>query len=606
MAVSVDDLKIRILARVPLAELLAEHTQLSPKGSYFMGKCPFPEHQDKSPSFAVYPDHYHCFGCQRHGDAISLVRELQGMGFIEALRYLGGRYGVDCSELDDPARQRRVLPYYKVLQEAQVFFEQQLHSPHGETARAYLAQRGFAPDVVKSLGLGLTPPEPFGLVRYLRGRGFHAQDLVDASLASISTQTGRPRDFFINRIMIPIRDPQGRLIAYGGRTTDQDPAKYKNSKGTEFFDKGRTLYALDRARKAMREKGRALLVEGYLDALQLHRFGFHETVGVLGTAVTKDHLQQLAAHTKLLYLVLDGDRAGLAATLKTVDEALGVAHTGLDVRVVRLPGQKMDPDEFVLAEGAEALEKLLQQAPELLAFTVGERLREAADLAVPELVVREFVPWLSQVQDQLKRELLASRIAALTGGTAQTLLRQAQQHARQATDGGKAAARARPAAAEAVPSQPLALADREIFGLLLHAEPGAIDIAWAAAACERLLSLDPAHHEFLQEIFDLLRDGHSPARKPLAEWLAALDPRIAKLWENLQKEARAYQVKGLATQLQRLFADREKQKQREALSALRGRLNRLVVQGNPDNSNEINDLMTSIQVLSRQLAVRDK
>ena len=323
MSGSLDDVKQRILTRVPLADLVGETVQLD-RGTTPKGCCPF--HAEKSGSFYVYPNRYYCYGCKAGGDAIEFVRKTQGLGFVEALRFLAGRYNIEATELDEAdrqfGRQKEEASLFEMLAVAQDYFSELLWTPAGEETRAYLTGRGYSADSIKDYGFGLTPEESFGLVRFLRSKNFREADMIEASLATKSTRDNRTFDFFRSRITIPIRDGQGRIIAFGGRTTDNNPAKYLNSRDSVLFDKSNTLYGFDRARKVMRQRGRAILVEGYMDTLQLWQSGFPETVACLGTSFTEYHLKQLKHATSKVVLLLDGDEAGQRATLAAVNVAL--------------------------------------------------------------------------------------------------------------------------------------------------------------------------------------------------------------------------------------------------------------------------------------------
>ena len=300
-------LKQQILAKTPLDQLIGEQVTLQSRAGKKMGCCPF--HAEKTPSFYLYDDHYHCFGCGAHGDAISYVRHAQGLGFIESLKWLANRCGVDTSELDrskkDMHRWQESARKTRVLAEAQQYFTRCLREPQGAEARAYLEKRGFPETFWDVNGFGYSPDSGDALISHLKGLGYSMSEMEDVSLAN--SFRGRSFDFFRHRVMVPIRDVQGRLIAFGGRALSNDQQqKYKNSR----YDKGSVLFGLDHARKIARSRQRAIVVEGYLDALKMRMSGFPETVACQGTALTPEHLRSLRSATSEVVLLFDGDKAG--------------------------------------------------------------------------------------------------------------------------------------------------------------------------------------------------------------------------------------------------------------------------------------------------------
>lgn len=271
---SVDDAKNRILSKVTLADVIGDTVNLTERGGRPVGCCPF--HAEKTPSFVIYDDRYHCFGCKENGDAIEFVRKTQGLSFIESLKFLASRFGVEAPELEkssqDLASQKRQASQYSMMLAAQKFYAEELQSPRGQEARRYLNERGFSDENIVAFGFGLTPPEGYGLIRALRRQNYGEDQMVECGLATMSSRDNSKYDFFRGRLMIPIREPQGRVIAFGGRTMDGHKAKYINSRDSKMYDKSRTLFGFDRARTTIREKGRAIVVEGYMDTLQLWGF----------------------------------------------------------------------------------------------------------------------------------------------------------------------------------------------------------------------------------------------------------------------------------------------------------------------------------------------
>ena len=609
-SMSLEDLKRRILTRVPLEGLFGEHgVLLKNQSGHWVGKCCF--HDYGTPSLHIYSDnHYHCFGCKAHGDAITFVRETQGLGYIESLRYLAGRYGIEAPELDRPRSASREAPLYRILQETQEFFTTNLWSPHGEEARAYLAGRGFVPDTIRSFGFGLTPHEGFGLVRHLRNKGFREADMITASVATAATDSKRSYDFFRNRLIIPIYDPQGRLIAFGGRTLDGHSAKYVNSRETPVFLKSQTLYGLDKARPAMRQRGRSIVVEGYMDTLMLRQHGFMETVGILGTALNIEHLKILERSTSLCYLVLDADQAGQSTTLETVNLALAVPR--LELRAVKLPEASKDPDEFIRKHGAEAFEDLLRQGRDLFAYTIAERVRHTPSLALPDLVQQEFVPWLTRVGDPLKSEILAARIAQLTGVSTDRIM-PAVRDARRAL---AAAARVRsrgtisPVAMAlppdsskivAAPIKPLPNLDFEVFGLIFHAQPAEFDCDFIEQQVLRELELELPYQDLLSEMLQKLRHGVLPATLSLLEYPSSTAPEVAVVLDRLTLERKLFIGAGRADRLNRVFAEKRRLRLKAEMTRLASELSRLQMLAESENDLQIQEILCALADMRRSL-----
>ncbi len=609
MSGSLDDVKQRILTRVPLADLVGETVQLD-RGTTPKGCCPF--HAEKSGSFYVYPNRYYCYGCKAGGDAIEFVRKTQGLGFVEALRYLAGRYNIEATELDEAdrqfGRQKEEASLYEMLAVAQDYFSELLWTPAGEETRAYLTGRGYSADSIKDYGFGLTPEESFGLVRFLRAKNFRESDMIEASLATKSTRDNRTFDFFRSRITIPIRDGQGRIIAFGGRTTDNNPAKYLNSRDSVLFDKSNTLYGFDRARKVMRQRGRAILVEGYMDTLQLWQSGFPETVACLGTSFTEYHLKQLKHATSKVVLLLDGDEAGQRATLAAVNVALSAP----DVHVVaaKLP-HKEDPDSFVRKNGVEALEDLCSKAEDLLDFAIREKLTQTHGLAIPELVSKEFIPWLSKVPDRMQRSYLMGRIATLAGIPSSDIEYSLNQLMRGATL-GKPIAGSMQTGENKIPVQKAASPDRyrrlkpltgpiyEIFGLVMHANPGEIDTEIVSGFASSHLQIEPEYLEFLREMLVTLASGNSPSERTVGQFRSTVHPDLVRLYDQLMLAKMAFAITGRAASIIKLFRHFEEHRIRTSIHTLKTELSRLTSSGADEQ--DIRQIMKNIMDLNRQLS----
>ncbi|GFE52026.1 DNA primase [Roseobacter cerasinus] len=326
--------------------------------------CPF--HQEKSASFHVddRKGFYYCFGCHAKGDAISFVRETENVGFMEAVEILSREAGMTMPARDPQAQQKadKRSQLAEVMEQAVKFFRLQLNTGAAAEARTYLDRRGLDAAALERWEIGFAPDQWQGLWDHLKAKNVEDQLILDAGLAKPSNKGGKPYDTFRGRIIFPIRDARGRAIAFGGRAMDpNDNAKYLNSPETALFDKGRSLFNHGPARTAA-GKGQPLIVaEGYMDVIALASYGFEAAVAPLGTAVTENQLQMLWRIAPEPIVALDGDTAGLRAAMRLIDLALPLLQAGQSLRFAIMPPGK-DPDDLLRADGAPALQKLLDEA----------------------------------------------------------------------------------------------------------------------------------------------------------------------------------------------------------------------------------------------------
>lgn len=371
-------------ARTSLSGLISRTTRLTKAGHEFKACCPF--HNEKSPSFTVNDakGFYHCFGCGAHGDAIRWMTDQRGLSFMDAVKELAAEAGMDLPAPDPRAAREAEKrdSLHDVMAAAQAWFVECLAGPEGEKARAYLATRGFDAHTVQRFGFGYAPEGRQALKDAL-GR-FPEAMLIEAGLR-IAVDDKEPYDRFRGRLMLPIEDARGRVIAFGGRILDAtktDAPKYLNSPDTPLFDKGRTLYNLHRAGPASRQTGRMIVVEGYMDVIALAAAGIGDAVAPLGTALTERQIEMLWRMVETPVLCFDGDAAGQRAAMRAVTRALPLLRPAHSLRIVRLPSG-MDPDDLVRREGPAAMERLLGEAKSLL-DTLWEHERDAVPLRTPE------------------------------------------------------------------------------------------------------------------------------------------------------------------------------------------------------------------------------
>jgi DNA primase len=371
-------------ARITLSAVIGRTTRLTKAGHEFKACCPF--HSEKSPSFTVNDSKgfYHCFGCGAHGDAIRWMTDQRGMGFMDAVKELAAEAGLEVPAPDpraaQAAEQRDTL--HDVMAAAQQWFAGNLAGPEGEKARAYLATRGFDAHTVSRFGFGYAPDGRQAMKAAL-GQFPEAQ-LIEAGLR-ISVDDKEPYDRFRSRLMLPIEDARGRVIAFGGRILDAgktDAPKYLNSPDTPLFDKGRTLYNLHRAGPVSRQSGRLIVVEGYMDVIALAAAGIGDAVAPLGTALTERQIEMLWRLVESPLLCFDGDAAGQRAAMRAVTRALPLLRPAHSLSIVRLPAG-MDPDDLIKRDGAAAMERVLSESTSLV-DTLWQNERDAASLVTPE------------------------------------------------------------------------------------------------------------------------------------------------------------------------------------------------------------------------------
>jgi len=375
--------KDELRARITLSTVINRTTKLTRAGREFKACCPF--HNEATPSFYVndQKSFYHCFGCGAHGDVISWMTEQRGLSFIDACKELAAEAGMEVPAPDPVAAKKaeKRAELIDVTTDAQAWFYDNLRKPDGREAMQYLTGRGLKPETLQEFGFGYAPESKQALNNALSR--YEDQMLVETGMR-IRTDDGSSYDRFRGRVMLPIQDARGRVIAFGGRIMESRDgvAKYLNSPDTPLFDKGRTLYNLHRASPASRQTGRVVVVEGYMDVVALAQAGFHDAVAPLGTALTETQLEMLWRMVEVPVLCFDGDKAGERAAMRAIARALPLLAPMRSLSIVRLPGG-MDPDDLIKERGASAMEKLLAE-PKSLLDALWEGERDAQPLTSPE------------------------------------------------------------------------------------------------------------------------------------------------------------------------------------------------------------------------------
>lgn len=389
-----------VVARNPIEDVVGQYVNLKRSGANLFGLCPF--HGEKTPSFSVAPDKgiYYCFGCHKGGGVINFQMEIEGLSYGDAVRALAKRAGMEVPE--DPQFQSRYKQQerlWALSKEAARYFHSKLYAPEGAEGLSYAQKRGMPRSTLTKFGIGFAPNGWNGLVDAMKAKGYTDQELKDAGL--VSEKNGRIYDRFRNRLMFPIIDVRGNVIGFGGRVMDDSTPKYLNSPETIIFNKRKNLFALNLAKKS--KLGYLILVEGYMDAVALHQYGFDCAVASLGTSLTQEHAVLLSRYTEQVVLIYDGDEAGQNATRRAIPM---LEAAGIQVKVLRMHDAK-DPDEYLKKYGADKFKVLLEEASNRVEYQLGaiarkyhlnddeERiqfLREAADLvaSLPSPVQREI------------------------------------------------------------------------------------------------------------------------------------------------------------------------------------------------------------------------
>lgn len=428
-----DDVVEEVRARADIVDVIGEWVDLKKAGKEYKARCPF--HEERTPSFYVVPDKgfYNCFGCGENGDVFSFVMKRAGLDFVEAVKHVAARSGVEIREVtrqqedEDPNR-----PLHSANAFAADWFRRQLaEEVEGAAARAYLEERGIDPDTVERFELGWAPDDWRALRDAAATHGIDDEILLRCGLLTTSEKSPEPYDRFRGRIIFPIHRVGGRVVAFGGRVIGDGQPKYLNSPETPVYHKGEVLYGLHRSRHAIRREGGALMVEGYMDLVALAASGFEHVVATLGTAMTPEHARLLKRYTTKVWLLFDSDAAGLRATFKAGDILL--AH-GLHPAVVTLPPGE-DPDTLVRGEGPGALARYVEQAVDILDrklqileerdwFASIDRRRDAVD---------KLLPTLRATADPALRDIYIDQVAERTGvrrGTLEAELSREEETAR--------------------------------------------------------------------------------------------------------------------------------------------------------------------------------
>ena len=453
------DFKEQVKGSVDIVRVIGEHVRLKKQGPRWVGLCPF--HNEKTPSFSVHADHqfFKCFGCGKGGDVFTFVQEVEGVSFFEALQLLAERNGIPIPKRDqytdaDTKLRGGLFEIHEVAAQA---FQANLFSPAGAEARAYLERRGVSRQTAEEFGLGLADRGGNTLLRRLQQKGYPPEVMEESKLIS-RRDDGSFYDRFRHRLMFPIHNEMGKVIAFGGRAlSDEDQPKYLNSAESNLYRKSSVLYNLHRAKSAIRKNEQAILVEGYMDVIGVYAAGIHEVVASCGTSLTNDHVRAIRKHTDHIVVNFDPDAAGSNAAERSVQMLL---EEGMRARILELNAD-LDPDEYIKEHGADTYRQALERAPGYFLW-IADRARKRFDQRTAEgklEMLKSLLPAIQKVSNRLERMTIANEMASYLGLNAGAVL----EEFRKAAADRREPARMKPAEAAPVPQ-----VERQLLRCLLN------------------------------------------------------------------------------------------------------------------------------------------
>ena len=403
-----------LVARNPIEDVVGHYVTLKRSGANLFGLCPF--HGEKTASFSVAPDKgiYYCFGCHKGGGVINFMMELEGLSYPDAVRNLAARVGMEVPEDEQyQSRYRQQERLWALHKEAARFFHSQLYAPVGKAALEYAFGRGMSKSILTTFGVGYAPDSWDSLVRAMKAKGYSEEELKESGLVTVSQKNGNIFDRFRDRLMFPIIDVRGNVIGFGGRIIKNDPnaAKYLNSPETLIFNKRKNLFGLNLAKKS--KAGSLILVEGNIDVVTLHQYGFDNAIASLGTSLTEEQAALMTRYAEQVILIYDGDKAGQNATQRAIPI---LEKAGLQVKVLQLKDAK-DPDEYLKKFGADKFKLLLEGSSNRVEYQLNAIARKY-DIREDDQKVKfinEAAEFISTLGNAVQREVYGHRVAEAAG-----------------------------------------------------------------------------------------------------------------------------------------------------------------------------------------------
>ena len=399
-----------LVARNPIEDVVGHYVTLRRSGANMFGLCPF--HGEKTASFSVAPDKgiYYCFGCHKGGGVINFMMELEGLSYPDAVRHLAERVGMTVPEDEQYlSRYRQQERLWALHKEAARFFHSQLYAPIGKTALEYALGRGLSKSILTTFGVGYAPDSWDSMVKAMKAKGYTEEELKESGLVTVSQKNGNIFDRFRDRLMFPIIDVRGNVIAFGGRIIKNDPnaAKYLNSPETPIFNKRKNLFGMNLAKKS--KAGSLILVEGNIDVVTLHQYGFDNAIASLGTSLTEEQATLMTRYAEQVILIYDGDKAGQNATQRAIPI---LEKAGLQVKVLQLKDAK-DPDEYLKKFGADKFKLLLEGSSNRVEYQLNAIARKY-DIREDDQKVKfinEAADFISTLSNAVQREVYGHRVA---------------------------------------------------------------------------------------------------------------------------------------------------------------------------------------------------
>ena len=403
-----------LVARNPIEDVVGQYVSLKRSGANMFGLCPF--HGEKTASFSVAPDKgiYYCFGCHKGGGVINFMMELEGLSYPDAVRSLAKRAGMQVPEDEQyQSRYHAQERLWALHKEAARFFHSQLYAPIGKQALEYALGRGMSKGILTTFGVGYAPDSWDSMVKAMKAKGYTEQELMDSGLVTRSQKNNNIFDRFRDRLMFPIIDVRGNVIGFGGRTlkNDKDTAKYLNSPETIIFNKRKNLFGLNLAKKS--KENSLILVEGNIDVVALHQYGFDNAVASLGTSLTEEQAALMTRYAEQIILLYDGDQAGQNATQRAIPI---LEKAGLQVKVLKMRDAK-DPDEYLKKFGADKFRLLLEESSNRVEYQLNA-IRKKYDLGIDDQKIRyvhESAELICTLDSSIKREVYSGRVAEAAG-----------------------------------------------------------------------------------------------------------------------------------------------------------------------------------------------
>lgn len=535
------DIIEKIKEKADIIELASSYTKLKKSGRRYVGLCPF--HSEKTPSFTVDPEKglYHCFGCGAGGDIFTLIMEKESLDFPSALEFLAKKYNIAIPKKTSPTKKIED-DISEINQSAHFFFQNCLKGREGEVARKYIEERGINSDWIETIGLGFSPNQWDSLVKYLKNKGYN-ENIISLSGLGIKTERGL-FDRFRGRIMFPIRNISGRITGFGGRTIFDENPKYINSPETPVYKKRMQLFGLDLAKEEIKEKGYAILVEGYMDQISLFINGFKNTVASLGTSLTEEQVSLLKKFTDLIYIFYDPDSAGIASTIRAIPIILS---QDISLKIVLIP-EGLDPDSFVRKKGKDGVEEALSRALSPVEFLIKNyKIHEKISPEEKSRGIRNIIELINGISEPILKRTYVKELSAFSGIEEELIIRMLRQRERPKT----------------TPTESITLAEKKLIYALVKGKELSKEIA------STLSSLDLSEigqKELIEGLLEIIKENGEITPSHIQEKLSREKQRIIyKILLDEGGEINIEEIKEYMKAIKKLILEKKHKKLQEEI-----------------------------------------